>query len=44
MQLALGLGVDPNASAALDAGVLVTMLLVTRLAIYVVLRHKTRPR
>lgn len=42
IQRALALPVDPNASVALDAGVLLAMMIALRLLIYVALRRKTK--
>lgn len=44
MQAALQLPSDPNASPVLDACMLVAMLVAIRLAVYLTLRVKTRPR
>lgn len=43
LQRILQLPSDPNASPAVDAGVLLAMLVALRLAVYAVLRHKTKP-
>lgn len=42
LQTALQLPVDPNASLALDTGVLIAMLVVMRLLVYTTLRSKTK--
>lgn len=42
LQTALQLPIDPNASVALDVGVLMAMLVVLRLLVYTTLRSKTK--